>query len=190
MKPSKLRLDLEKIKQNIDAALDNETKESLTTWLMSKRKSNQEEMVFRKIDVKERLPEKPVRPKGGQQVNIARIEWGIEKVVLFPGHDMPAIVGFHYESKKWYMGWDCRSGIVDESKYKDVTVSVTHWLEEAPLSSLIEEAMPTEEEVCIEAGKRGGEFYKRVSDAQAEYSLMEGFKAGTDWLRARLINKK
>lgn len=30
-------IDLEKIKQNIENALDSETKESLTNWLMSKR---------------------------------------------------------------------------------------------------------------------------------------------------------
>lgn len=85
MNKLKQGLDLEKIKQNIDAALDNETKESLTDWLMSKRQSSQTDSVvgrnssvigskwedslkinapdkqggavYRKVSVKERLPQ-------------------------------------------------------------------------------------------------------------------------------------
>lgn len=104
------------------------------------------ETIFRKVSVKERLPEKPKPILGGQQVNHINRNYGIEKVVVLDpskGYNDISIFSFHYETKKWYAEWDCRSYIVDESKYRDVTDVVTHWLEEVEL--------PTEKQMAVNA---------------------------------------
>lgn len=91
-----------------------------------------EEKVFRKVNVKDRLPEKPKEILGGQQVNISRINHGIRKFCKVSGYD--DAVGFCYSNKRWYQNWDCRNA----PKYdnQDITDYVTHWLEELPLSEL------------------------------------------------------
>lgn len=98
----------------------------------------EQQKYFRAISVVERLPKKPERITGGQQVSIVHRDYGIEKIVILSDGSL-SIMGFHFINRKWYAEWNTRSAVVNESKHRDFTELVTHWLEDFDASQFKEQ---------------------------------------------------
>lgn len=84
---------------------------------------------------------------GGQQVSVPP-RFGIDMVVQLSDNNI-TILCYHRVTGKFYAEWNGRSGIVDETKYRDLTSAVTHVLVSKPLKEVIQELMPSEEWIDV-----------------------------------------